>query len=101
MLPAMSPVILPLLMMMPMMISPNSGFSTTMSLIPPFAPMLMMIRQASPAGIPTWQCWVALAEVLAFTAFCLFVSGRIFRVGILMSGKPPKLKELIRWAIRG
>jgi ABC-2 type transport system permease protein len=101
MLPAMSPVILPLLMMMPMMQSPNSAFSTAMSLIPPFAPMLMMIRQASPAGIPTWQCWLALAEVLAFTAFCLFIGGRIFRVGILMSGKPPKLKELIRWAIRG
>ena len=101
MLPAMTPVILPLLMMMPMMQSPNSAFSTTVSLIPPFAPMLMMIRQASPAGIPTWQCWLAMAEVLAFTAFCLFVGARIFRVGILMSGKPPKLKELIRWAVRG
>jgi ABC-2 type transport system permease protein len=101
MLPAMLPVILPLLMMMPMMQSPNSAFSTTVSLIPPFAPMLMMMRQASPAGIPTWQCWLAMAEVLAFTAFCLFVGARIFRVGILMSGKPPRLKELIRWAVRG
>lgn len=101
MLPAMLPVILPLLMMMPMIEAPNSAFSTTMSLVPPFTPMLMMVRQASPEGIPTWQAWVGLAEVLAFTAFCLFVGGRIFRVGILMSGKPPKLKELVRWAVRG
>ena len=101
MLPAMLPVILPLVMMMPMIESPNSPFSTTMSLVPPFTPMLMVVRQASPEGIPAWQAWVGLAGVLAFTAFCLFIGGRIFRVGILMSGKPPKLKELIRWAVRG
>lgn len=101
MLPAMLPVILPLLMMMPMIQSPNSAFSTTMSLIPPFTPMLMIVRQASPAGIPAWQPWAGLAGILIFTAFYLFVGGRIFRVGILMQGKPPRLKELVRWAIRG
>jgi ABC-type Na+ efflux pump permease subunit len=100
-LPAILPVLLPLLMMVPILKEPNSFFSTTMSLIPPFTPMLMLARQSAPGGIPPWQPWIGLVGVLCFTSLCVYVGGRIFRVGILMQGKPPKLKDLIRWAVNG
>jgi ABC-2 type transport system permease protein len=51
--------------------------------------------------IPMWQPWLGLAGVLLVTAFSVWAGGRIFRVGILMQGTPPKLGNLVRWALRG
>ncbi len=95
------------LMMVPMMVwmqvakYPEGAFATIMSLIPPFTPMLMLIRQSTPAGVPAWQPWLGLVGVAAFTVLCVWGAGRIFRVGILMQGKPPSIGSLLKWAIRG
>jgi ABC-2 type transport system permease protein len=72
-----------------------------MSLFPPFTPILMMTRQASPGGVPLWQPVVGLVGVALATAGISWVAARIFRVGILMQGKPPSVAELVRWAVRG
>jgi ABC-2 type transport system permease protein len=61
----------------------------------------MMLRLGSPAGVPAWQPWVALAGVLVWTALTLWLAGRIFRVGILLQGRMPKLGEIVRWGLRG
>ncbi|MBU1065696.1 hypothetical protein KJ762_13785 [bacterium] len=72
-----------------------------MSLIPPFTPTLMLLRLTAPAGIPNWQPWVGLIGIILFTLLIVWLSGRIFRVPIMMQGTPPKLKNILRWAIRG
>jgi len=96
-----------MLVMFPMFIwilvvkEPLSGFATWMSLVPPFTPILMLLRQSTPAGIPAWQPWAGLVGVALFTVLCVWAGGRIFRVGILMQGKPPKPADLLRWAIKG
>ena len=66
-----------------------------------FTPVLMLMRQATPAGVPLWQPVVGLVGVCVFTALILFAGSRIFRVGLLMQGKPPQLREMLRWAWRG
>ncbi len=99
--PAMFPVFFPMFVFMPVLMEPTSGFATWMSFFPPFTPMLMLIRKAAPAGIPAWQPWVGLVGVVLFTAFAIWVGGRIFRVGILMQGGAPKLSNMIKWTIRG
>jgi ABC-2 type transport system permease protein len=96
-----SPVMIPYFVLMPVLRQPNGIASTAMSLFPPFTPMLMLLRQAIPGGVPPWQPWVGLVGVLAFTYAAVWVAARIFRVGILLQGKPPKLAELLRWAVRG
>ena len=80
---------------------PNGVFATAMSLFPPFTPIIMMMRQAMPGGVPTWQPWVALAGMLIWTLITAWAASRIFRVGLLMQGKPPKIADLARWAVRG
>ena len=80
---------------------PLSRFATWMSLFPTFTPFLMLLRQTTPAGIPAWQPCVGLLGVLLFTILFVWAGGRIFRVGILMQGQPPKLANILRWAIRG
>jgi len=99
--PAMFPVFIPMFIFMPVLQEPNAAFATYLSLFPPFTPMLMLIRMAAPAGIPAWQPWAGLVGVLLFAAFSVWLGGRIFRVGILMQGGPPKVGKIIRWAFRG
>lgn len=99
--PAILPAIFPMFLLMPILMSPNSAFSTGISLFPPFTPMLMMLRMSTQVGIPAWQPWTGLAGVLALTILTIWVGGRIFRVAILMQGQPVKLGNLIRWALRG
>lgn len=65
------------------------------SLFPLTSPIVMMTRL--PFGVPLWQ--EALSVVLLYaTAFLMvWLGGRIYRVGILMYGKKPSLKEIFKW----
>jgi ABC-type Na+ efflux pump permease subunit len=77
------------------------SFATTMSLIPPFTPMLMLVRQATQVTIPMWQPIVGLAGVLLFTVLSVWAGGRIFRSFIILHGKRPKFGMLIRQIFKG
>lgn len=80
---------------------PNSLFAILLSLFPPCTPMLMILRMSIPPGIPIWQPLLGAAGTLATTVVCVWAAGRVFRVGLLMQGKPPKLSEMVRWVVRG
>ena len=56
---------------------------------------------AVPPGIPWWQPVLAVVGVLATTTLCVYVAGRIFRVGLLMQGKGARFGEMMRWVFRG
>jgi len=96
-----APVMIPYFMLMPIMQSPNGAMATVLSLIPPFTPPLMLLRQALPAGVAWWQPWAGLIGVIAWTIAGTWLAARVFRVCILMQGQSPKLKELIRYAVSG
>lgn len=99
--PTMIPAMVPMFVYFPIIREPASAFSVTMSLIPPFTPFLMLLRQASPEGVPLWQSTAGLIGVLLCTFLFVWLGGRIFRVAILMQGTPPKLTNIVRWALRG
>jgi len=95
------PCLIPMFMLVTVLRQPNGMLATVMSLVPPFTPILMLLRQAMPNGVPAWQPWVGLAGVLVFAAATVWAASRIFRVAILMQGKPPRLAEMVRWAMKG
>jgi len=99
--PAMLPNMIPMFIMFPILKEPLSTFATWASLIPPFTPMLMVLRMSTPVAIPAWQPWVGVIGVLIFTIFSVWAGGRIFRVGILLQGTPAKLGNIVRWIARG
>jgi ABC-type Na+ efflux pump permease subunit len=99
--PAMLPIIIPMFVMMPVIENPLGSLATTLSLIPPFTPMLMLVRQATQVTIPIWQPLAGLAGVLIFTLITVWAGGRIFRSCIIMHGKRPKLGILIRQMLKG
>ncbi len=96
-----APCLIPMFTLVTVLRQPNGLVATVLSLIPPFTPILMLLRQALPNGVPAWQPWVGLAGVLAFTLAAVWSASRIFRVGILMQGKPPRMADLVRWAVKG
>ncbi len=99
--PAMLPIILPLFIMMPVIQEPLSNFSTILSLLPPFTPLLMLLRMATPVSIPVWQPVLGLVGVILFSVLSVWAGGRIFRTCILMQGQKPKLGNLIKYIVRG
>jgi ABC-2 type transport system permease protein len=96
-----TPIFVPMLMLSPVMQRPNGLLATVMSFLPPFTPVLMMLRQALPGGVPWWQPWLGLIGVTMWTAVVIWAAARIFRIGILSQGKAPKLAELAKWVLSG
>jgi len=100
-LPALLPVMLPMFILGPVLKEPHSSFAFWASFVPPFTPMLMLLRQSTPGGVPFWQPWVGLAGMLVFAWIAVFAAARVFRIGLLMQGKAPGLGKILRWAIKG
>lgn len=65
------------------------------SLFPLTSPIVMMVR--IPFGVPLWEEVLSLVLLYATALFVVWISGRIYRIGILMYGKKPTVKELIKW----
>lgn len=97
MTPVMVLMMLPWLLWLPISRAPNSGFATAMSFVPGVNPFVMMIRLAGAEPPPAWQVPVAIAVGLATVVLCAWGAAKIFRVGVLMYGKAPDWKTLIRW----
>jgi ABC-2 type transport system permease protein len=98
---AMLPLMIPMFLMIPVIREPAGTFATGVSMVPIFTPAVMVVRLSATATIPLWQPVVGLGLVLAFTTLVVWAGGRIFRVGILLQGQPPRLGAILRWAIRG
>ncbi len=50
-----------------------------------------------PNSAPAWQVWLTIAIGLASVAASVWCASKVFTIGLLMYGKPPDLKTLIRW----
>ena len=93
---AIVPIIASLIFGMGACTDPNSAMSFWMSMIPLTSPMVMMARV--PAGVPGWELALSLAIHAVFTVLTIWLSAKIYRVGIFMYGKKPTPRDLIRWA---
>jgi ABC-2 type transport system permease protein len=99
--PGILPAILPMFVMVPVIASPMGALATTMSLIPPFTPMLMVLRLSTSVTIPLWQILVGLLGVTIFTIFTVWIGARIFRTAILIQGQKPTFATLYKYAFKG
>jgi len=94
-LPITIPVILALYIMMVVVTTPQSNLAIWSSIFPLFSPIVMPARLAfSP---PIWQVLVSMAVLAATSIFFVWLSARIYRVGILMYGKKVSFKEIGKW----
>ena len=89
-------LVVPMMIFNMIMANPTSNASIALSMIPFFAPTLMMMRIAV-VNPPLWQILLSMLIMLATILGCVWVAARIYRVGILMYGKRPSIAELGRW----
>ena len=95
--PAMMLIILAYLASFVVMRAPESGLAVGLSMFPTITPFAMMLRLVMPPGPPLWQVLVSVVLLIGATGFVVWAAGRIFRVGLLMQGKPPNIPELLKW----
>lgn len=90
------PIIIGLLLAFTIVNDPTSQLAFWTSMIPFTSPMVMMSRM--PFGVAGWE--IALSAVLLFVSvlFMIWLSAKIYRIGIFMYGKKPNIKDLVRWA---
>ncbi len=89
-------LIVPLVLMIQIMNQPDGTLSVVLSLVPFFAPMLMILRMTLTA-VPAWQLAASVALLAASIAAMAWVVGKIYRVGLLMHGTRPTFRDLLRW----
>lgn len=89
-------LILSYISMFGMLNDPNSTYAVTLSLIPFTSPIAMPVRWAA-GNLPIREVIASLALLIIGILAVTWVASRIYRVGILMTGKRPNPKELLRW----
>ena len=94
--PVTLPIIIPILLLMRVASDPDSTMAIVTSMIPLFTPILMIARLAV-TDVPLWQVWGSIFLMLLTFFGLMWVSSRIYRVGILMYGKKPSFKEIAKW----
>ena len=78
--------------------APNSTFSIAVSFIPPVNTFAMMSRLASDAPPPAWQVWLTVLVGIGGAVAAVWFASKVFRIGLLMHGKPPNFATLVKWA---
>jgi len=94
------PIIMPLILAVYIGIftvieDPHGTVSTVFSFIPLTSPVVMLMR--IPFGVPIWQQLLSLVILIGTFMFTVWFAAKIYRVGILMYGKKPTYRELIKW----
>jgi len=76
--------------------SPNSPLAFWASMFPFFAPITMLVRVVTETP-PLWQVLLSLGIGIATAVGLIWLASRIYRVGMLMTGKKATLPEVMRW----
>ena len=96
--PVMLLMVAPYMLMPIVSRAPNAPVAVVASFVPPVNAFVMRTRLASHTPPPAWQVLVAMALGLGAAVVCLWFAAKVFKVGLLMHGKPPNIATLVRWA---
>jgi ABC-2 type transport system permease protein len=94
--PVMTPIIVGMIFFPTALESPDGPLAVTLSMIPGVSPLIMFLRIVVLTP-PLWQIALSVALMLLGILAVLWVSARVYRVGILMYGKKPTFPELVKW----
>ena len=94
------PVIMPLILafyvgFFTVLEDPHGSISIVFSYIPFTSPIVMLMR--IPFGVPLWEQLLSLTVLVITFVITVWVAAKIYRVGILMYGKKPSYRDLVKW----
>jgi ABC-2 type transport system permease protein len=94
--PVMMLLVASIIFVQPVMTNPTGRLAEVMSWLPFSAPIIMPMRMTA-TPVPTVEVVGSLLGVAAACVAAIWVAARIYRVGLLMYGKRPTMRELVRW----
>jgi ABC-2 type transport system permease protein len=97
MMPVMLVTIFPMMMLGPILKTPDSLFAVGASFFPFSTPYIMLMRSGLNPPAPLWQVLLSIVTTAATTLAVVWASGRIFRTGLLMQGKAPTFAQMFKW----
>ena len=102
MLPIMMPIIFGFIILSTSIENPDSPMAFWGSIIPFTSPIVMMGRIAKgvPEFVPWWQLFLSMAMLILGFIGTTWLAGKIYRTGILLYGKKPSWKEMLKWVRR-
>jgi ABC-2 type transport system permease protein len=102
MLPITMPIIFSFIIMSIAVQDPGGSLSVWASMIPFSSPIVMMARipYGIPTGVPYWQLLLSISLLIGGFLFSTWMAGRIYRTGILLYGKKPTWKNMLKWAFK-
>ena len=81
---------------------PNGLLATITSFTPPLLPFIMILRvTASTEPVAIWQILLSIGIGIVSVIAMIWMCARIFRIGVLMQGKPPSILQLAKWIRQG
>jgi len=95
--PVMIIVMIPLMLWLPISQSPNGTFAQVVSYIPPAIPFVMILRTTADEPIAAWEILLSIAWGAVCVVGMMWMAAKIFRIGVLMQGKPPSPLQLVKW----
>ncbi len=98
MMPVWMMLMVPLMTWFVLVQKPDGAFAFWLSMFPPTASTVMVLRISTGVTVPLWQILLSLGLLVSATTLVVYMAGRIFRIGILWQGKTPKLTDLLSWA---
>jgi ABC-2 type transport system permease protein len=97
MLPITLFTIVPWLVWMPIVQDPSGTLAVVLSYVPPLTPFVMMMRISSMQVLPMGEVILTLTLLYGSVVIAFILCAKIFRTGVLLYGKPPRIREIFRW----
>ena len=91
-------IMVPWLFWYPISREPHSVFATVISFLPPMNAFAMLLRLTSSSPPPMWQVWLSILVGVGAAAGAMWFASRVFKIGLLMHGRPPNFATLVKWA---
>ncbi len=95
-LPVTLPIILAIMITPQIMNNPDSTLAVVLSIVPLTSPLIMIVRIAA-TNVPIIEIIASAVALIGFFFVAVWVSAKIYRIGILMTGKKPKFSDLVKW----
>ena len=97
MMPIMMVFIIPLIGWFKLVQSPDGMLARVLSFFPPVTPMVMILRLSATSDTPTVEVLASIGLLAAAVLGVMWAAAKVFRTGILMYGKRPGPREVLRW----
>jgi ABC-2 type transport system permease protein len=89
--------IIPLFCLRTVATNPNSAVAIALSIMPPLSAPIMLVRVAILPELPWIDMTVSLLLLAASVPCIAWIGGKVFRTGILLYGKTPTIREMLKW----